>query len=129
MKNVEKWRGVLALVRDAVEHGSRSVQRIQIETIFPCRARRELRELVGTLNDIFLIEDTFGHASKESRCAIFQDSPALAQQRSIGSDCESEREQISFVSPGTMQQEQRLLAFSWNKSINEIAHDAVACRN
>jgi hypothetical protein len=27
-----KWRGAVALVRDAVEHGSRSVQRIQIES-------------------------------------------------------------------------------------------------
>ena len=32
MSNLEKWRGAVALVRDAVEHGSRSVQRIQIET-------------------------------------------------------------------------------------------------
>jgi len=27
-----RWRGAVALLRDAVEHGSRSVQRIQIET-------------------------------------------------------------------------------------------------
>jgi hypothetical protein len=27
-----KWRGALALVRDAVEHGSRAVERVQIET-------------------------------------------------------------------------------------------------
>jgi len=32
MSNLEKWRGAVALVREAVEHGSRSVQRIQIET-------------------------------------------------------------------------------------------------
>jgi hypothetical protein len=30
--SLQRWRGVAALVRDAVEHGSRSVQRIQIES-------------------------------------------------------------------------------------------------
>ena len=32
MSNLEKWRGAVALLRDAVEHGSRAVERIQIET-------------------------------------------------------------------------------------------------
>ncbi|HMI82705.1 MAG TPA: hypothetical protein VK550_01365 [Polyangiaceae bacterium] len=32
MNNVARWRGAVALVRDAVEHGSRAVQRIQIES-------------------------------------------------------------------------------------------------
>ena len=32
MKSMEKWRGAVSLVRDAVEHGSRAVERIQIET-------------------------------------------------------------------------------------------------
>ena len=32
MSTFERWRGAAALVRDAVEHGSRAVQRIQIET-------------------------------------------------------------------------------------------------
>jgi hypothetical protein len=27
-----RWRGVVALVGDAVEHGSRAIQRVQIET-------------------------------------------------------------------------------------------------
>jgi hypothetical protein len=29
---MSRWRGAVALLRDAVEHGSRSVERIQIET-------------------------------------------------------------------------------------------------
>ena len=32
MSDLARWRGAVALLRDAVEHGSRSVQRIQIET-------------------------------------------------------------------------------------------------
>jgi hypothetical protein len=32
VSNVGRWRGVVALVRDAVEHGSRAVERIQIES-------------------------------------------------------------------------------------------------
>lgn len=32
MSDLSRWRGAVALLRDAVEHGSRSVQRIQIET-------------------------------------------------------------------------------------------------
>ena len=32
MSSLGKWRGAVALVRDAVEHGSRAVQRIQIES-------------------------------------------------------------------------------------------------
>ena len=32
MSSIEKWRGAVALLRDAVEHGSRAVERIQIET-------------------------------------------------------------------------------------------------
>jgi len=31
-KKMEKWRGLVALVRDGVEHGSRAVERIQLET-------------------------------------------------------------------------------------------------
>ena len=31
-KKIGKWRGVAALVRDAVEHGLRAVERVQIET-------------------------------------------------------------------------------------------------
>jgi len=30
--SMAKWRGALALVRDAVEHGSRAVERVQIDT-------------------------------------------------------------------------------------------------
>jgi len=30
--NLAKWRGLAALVRDAVEHGSRAVERVQVET-------------------------------------------------------------------------------------------------
>src|SRR4029453_17359947 len=101
-------------------------QRVQVEIIFPGYTRNELRQLVGTLDNIFLIENTFGQPPKKSGCTIFQDFSTRAEQRSIGSDRESERKQISFVSAGTMQQEQRSLAFPWNKSINEIAHDAAA---
>ena len=32
MSSMGKWRGAVALLRDAVEHGSRAVERIQIET-------------------------------------------------------------------------------------------------
>jgi hypothetical protein len=32
VNDFERWRGAVALLRDAVEHGSRSVQRIQMET-------------------------------------------------------------------------------------------------
>jgi hypothetical protein len=32
VSSMEKWRGAVALLRDAVEHGSRAVERIQIET-------------------------------------------------------------------------------------------------
>jgi len=32
MRDLQRWRGLVALVRDAVEHGSRAVERIQIET-------------------------------------------------------------------------------------------------
>ena len=31
MSQLGRWRGAAALVRDAVEHGSRAVQRVQIE--------------------------------------------------------------------------------------------------
>jgi len=30
--SLAKWRGAVALLRDAVEHGSRAVERVQIET-------------------------------------------------------------------------------------------------
>jgi len=29
---IKKWRGVVALLRDAVEHGSRAVEKVQLET-------------------------------------------------------------------------------------------------
>jgi hypothetical protein len=32
VSSVSRWRGAVALVRDAVEHGSRAVERIQIES-------------------------------------------------------------------------------------------------
>ncbi|HEY3817301.1 MAG TPA: hypothetical protein VGL81_09030 [Polyangiaceae bacterium] len=32
MKDAKRWRGLVALVRDAVEHGSRAVEKIQLET-------------------------------------------------------------------------------------------------
>jgi hypothetical protein len=32
MNDIERWRGAAALLRDAVEHGSRAVQRVQLET-------------------------------------------------------------------------------------------------
>ena len=32
MSKLARWRGVVALVRDAVEHGSRAVERVQLET-------------------------------------------------------------------------------------------------
>ncbi|MGH7294909.1 MAG: hypothetical protein ACRELB_08250 [Polyangiaceae bacterium] len=32
MSELGRWRGLVALVRDAVEHGSRAVERIQLET-------------------------------------------------------------------------------------------------
>jgi hypothetical protein len=32
MRDLARWRGLVALVRDAVEHGSRAVERIQLET-------------------------------------------------------------------------------------------------
>jgi hypothetical protein len=32
MTDTRRWRGLLALVRDAVEHGSRAVEKVQIET-------------------------------------------------------------------------------------------------
>ena len=32
MSSMGQWRGAVALLRDAVEHGSRAVERIQIET-------------------------------------------------------------------------------------------------
>lgn len=32
MSDLQRWRGIVALVRDAVEHGSRAVERVQLET-------------------------------------------------------------------------------------------------
>jgi hydrogenase maturation factor len=32
MMDAKRWRGLVALVRDAVEHGSRAVEKVQIET-------------------------------------------------------------------------------------------------
>lgn len=32
MSSLAQWRGVAALVRDGVEHGSRAVERVQLET-------------------------------------------------------------------------------------------------
>jgi hypothetical protein len=32
MTDIRRWRGLVALVRDAVEHGSRAVEKIQLET-------------------------------------------------------------------------------------------------
>ena len=32
MSQLGRWRGLVALVGDAVEHGSRAIQRVQIET-------------------------------------------------------------------------------------------------
>ena len=32
MNRMERWRGAIALVRDAVEHGSRAIERIHIES-------------------------------------------------------------------------------------------------
>jgi hypothetical protein len=31
MKNAERWRGLVALVRDAVDHGSRAVEKVHLE--------------------------------------------------------------------------------------------------
>ncbi len=31
MTDLKRWRGLLALVRDAVEHSSRAVERIQLD--------------------------------------------------------------------------------------------------
>ena len=32
MTDLARWRGLVTLVRDAVEHGSRAVERLQLET-------------------------------------------------------------------------------------------------
>jgi hypothetical protein len=32
MSDLGRWRGLVALLRDGVEHGSRAIERIQIET-------------------------------------------------------------------------------------------------
>ena len=32
MTDMRRWRGLVALVRDAVEHGSRAVEKVQLET-------------------------------------------------------------------------------------------------
>jgi hypothetical protein len=32
MMDARRWRGLVALVRDAVEHGSRAVEKVQLET-------------------------------------------------------------------------------------------------
>jgi hypothetical protein len=32
MSRIGRWRGLVALVGDAVEHGSRAIQRVQLET-------------------------------------------------------------------------------------------------
>jgi hypothetical protein len=32
MSDMKRWRGLVALVRDAVEHGSRAVERVHLET-------------------------------------------------------------------------------------------------
>jgi hypothetical protein len=32
MTDLRRWRGLVALVRDAVEHGSRAVEKVQLET-------------------------------------------------------------------------------------------------
>jgi hypothetical protein len=32
MSDMRRWRGLVALVRDAVEHGSRAVEKVQLET-------------------------------------------------------------------------------------------------
>jgi len=32
LSKLARWRGVAALVRDAVEHGSRAIERVQLET-------------------------------------------------------------------------------------------------
>lgn len=32
MSDLSRWRGLVALVRDAVDHGSRAVEKVQLET-------------------------------------------------------------------------------------------------
>ena len=61
---------------------------------------------VGLQFQIFQIEDAFGEAAKKSGHAVFQHSPARAEQRRAGDKLLAERDQVVLIAAGSVQEQQ-----------------------
>src|SRR5437588_10435206 len=97
--------------------------------MFLRRSGDKIREFVRTRDDIFFVENALGQPPKKSRRAIFQNFSARAEQGRVRIDGPTEREEVIFISAGTVQQAQPPTASPGNKSINEIVHAAAQwCR-
>jgi hypothetical protein len=56
---MQRWRGLKALVVDAVEHGSRAVERIQIETAkVPFDILQQIPPIEAPVKGVRLVHDT-----------------------------------------------------------------------
>src|SRR5580700_5023845 len=92
----------------------------------------EIRELLGAVAHVVLVETAFGKAPEKSPHAVFQDFAARRKQRRRRRDHAAERDKIVLVAAGAVQQQQRtrlgLVAFlkALNKGQGQcLGHQAV----
>ncbi|HEY8038915.1 MAG TPA: hypothetical protein VIF15_03945 [Polyangiaceae bacterium] len=58
MSDLARWRGLAALVRDAIEHGSRAVERVQKETANrPFVVLEHIPPIAGPARAVHLVHD------------------------------------------------------------------------
>src|SRR5580693_8240278 len=93
-----------------------------IDPVFSRGVGGELGKIVSLPLKIFQVENAFSEAAKKSRHAVFQHSSPRAKQRRAGSQLMAERDQISFIAAGAMQEQQSYFGIGvlgTNEAMNE----------
>jgi hypothetical protein len=72
--------------------------------IFGYGGFEKVSELVSSVDQIFLVENTFGETPKKTRHATFEDFSSRAEQGGIGVQRPPEIKQVNLVSAGTMEE-------------------------
>ncbi len=76
----------------------------------------EIGQLVRAPHEIFLVKDTLRQAPEEPRHPVLQNLTTRAQQRRVRVERLPERKEIGFVPAGPMQEEERPLGSTRDKS-------------
>ena len=70
------------------------------------RRSDEIREFVGSADEVLLVENAFGQSSEKTRHAILQNLPPWTEQYRVRKKTASEIQQIVLVAPCAMEQQQ-----------------------